>query len=158
MREPAQQRRPDPQSRPRGCTCSKLRRIARRISALYDQRLAAAGVTVTQYSLLTQLRASPGITLTQLAEAMDMDRTSLTRTLRPLQRAGWVSVLPGADARRREIRLTPSGQLCWQAAKPLWQRAQEQVNEVIGASEVNHLHALLDAYVARFRAPPEGEE
>ena len=85
-----------------GCTCFKLRCLTRRVTAVYDRALSAAGIRVTQYSLLSHLRGLRGVPISQLAEKLDMDRTTLTRNLKPLHRGGLGGVGPSSvDARVR---------------------------------------------------------
>jgi DNA-binding MarR family transcriptional regulator len=140
-----------------GCTCFKLRRLTRRVTAVYDRALAGAGMRVTQYSLLAQLRRLHGVSISGLADALDMDRTTLTRNLKPLLEAGWVDVRPSTqDARTRVVEITPSGDAQFQAARTLWRRAQAEVNATIGQSQLNLLHDLLDRSLPLFR-PADGE-
>lgn len=144
-----------------GCTCAKLRRLTRRITAVYDRELAAAGLRVTQFSLLAALRSDTGtgeggdgggIGLTELAERMDMDRSTLSRNLRPLVDRGWAELAAhGQDARVRVARLTAQGLAQWQSARPHWKRAQNEVNATLGAAQVLQLHQQLDEVTPLFR-------
>ena len=70
------------------CTCGRLRRLTRRLTAVYDRALAPCGLRVTQFSLMSNLLSLHAPTLSLLAEAMDMERTTLLRNLRPLAAAG----------------------------------------------------------------------
>jgi DNA-binding MarR family transcriptional regulator len=140
-----------------GCTCSKLRSLTRRVTAVYDRALAVAGLRVTQYSLLSHLRRLRGASMSELADALDMDRTTLTRNLKPLIDAGWVEILPSAhDARMRTVHITSAGDVQFQTARTHWRRAQAEVNATIGAGELAALHALIDRYLPLFR-PGRGE-
>jgi DNA-binding MarR family transcriptional regulator len=151
----------DPPVTVRGCTCFKLRRLTRRVTAVYNRALAPTGMRVTQYSLLSNLRGTGGVPLSQLAETLDMDRTTLTRNLKPLADAGWVEVQPSPlDARVRLVALTASGDEHLRAARAYWRRAQEEVNGTIGEADLGELHAMLDRTVPLFRpvADSEGDE
>jgi DNA-binding MarR family transcriptional regulator len=146
------------ESAPRGCTCFRLQRLTRRVTAVYNRALAPIGMRVTQYSLLSHLRHADPIPLSVLAETLDMDRTTLSRNLRPLTDAGWVEVKGSPDdARVRLVALTGDGQAQLQLARIHWRRAQEEVNSTIGADELARLHDLLDRCVPLFRPAPEGE-
>lgn len=135
-----------------GCTCAKLRRLTRRVTAVYDRLLVPQGMTVTQYALLSQLRRQDGLSLSQIAAQMDMDRSSLTRTLKPLAAAGWVELRPSpSDARARSVHLSAAGLAARERLWPHWQRAQLQVNALLGEAETAQLHALIDTYLPRFR-------
>jgi DNA-binding MarR family transcriptional regulator len=142
----------------RGCTCFRLRRLTRRVTAVYNRALAPTGMRVTQYSLLSNLRHSGPLPLSVLAESLDLDRTTLSRNLRPLCDAGWIAVTGSADdARVRLVAITRQGEAHLQAARAHWRRAQEEVNATIGADELGRLHEMLDRYVPLFRPAPGGE-
>jgi DNA-binding MarR family transcriptional regulator len=135
-----------------GCTCSRLRRLTRRVTAVYDHALAGVGMRVTQFSLLAHLRGLEGVPMTELAERLDMDRTTLTRNLGPLANAGWVVVEPSPDdARRRLVRITPEGVAQWRAARSHWRRAQDEVRATFGDATLASLHRLLDDHLPLFR-------
>ena len=76
-----------------GCVGFRLRKLSRRVSQVYDQMLTPLDLTGTQFSLLSNLATSPGLAIGELADRLMMDPTTLTRTLRPLERS--TSCLPG---------------------------------------------------------------
>jgi DNA-binding MarR family transcriptional regulator len=126
----------------RPCTCFRLRRAARRLSQIYDTHLAPAGLSLNAYSILRH--APQPRLLGELAEALGMDRTTLTRNLKPLLQAGWLQEQRGDDARQRLITITPAGKACLRRARPLWQRAQDEVEATFGPSPTARLNTLLD--------------
>ena len=142
-----------------GCTCARLRRLTRRITAVYDRELAAVGLRVTQYSLLGALQrdaGAQGLPVADLAERMDMDRTTLTRNLQPLTAQGWVELVADPHDRRvRRVRITAAGAAAFAAARPHWRRAQQTVNRTLGAHSVVALHRWLDEVTPAFR--PDGD-
>src|SRR5438270_611200 len=91
------------------CACSQLRRTSRAVSTLYDQFLASAGLTVTQYAILVNIARAGTIHRTQLAAQLGMERTTLTRNLQPLERDGLVTQKPGKDRRELMLSLTAAG-------------------------------------------------
>jgi DNA-binding MarR family transcriptional regulator len=134
-----------------GCTCHRLRKLTRRLTQHYDAYLAPAGLRVTQYSLLANLCHSGPATMSALAILMEMDRTTLTRNLKPLSDAGLVDVAAGEDARERIVSATERGRRACAAARESWRRAQDEVNRALGPEQVAALHQLLDGSLARFR-------
>lgn len=134
----------------RGCTCLRLRKLTRRVTRHYDAHLARAGLRVTQFSVLGMLQHSASLSLSELAARLEMDRTTLSRNLGPLEAAAWVEVGAGRDARSRAVRITAAGREAWERAKPLWRRAQDELNQALGPDHVAGLHALLDDSLARF--------
>jgi len=134
---------------PNLCTCFRLRKLSRLVTQRYDRELAASGLTLNQYSILRRAaRASK--TIGALARELGMDRTTLTRDLRPLATAGWVELVAGADARHREVRVTSAGKTVLAAARPSWQRAQDAVERQLGAAGVEQLHRQLDDVIRHF--------
>src|SRR5215470_7019099 len=89
--------------------------------------------------------------LRKLAVALAMDRTTLTRNLKPLADADLVAVAPGDDARARIVSATRRGRRAWQDARELWREAQDEVNRALGAEQVAALHDLLDDSLRRLR-------
>jgi DNA-binding MarR family transcriptional regulator len=132
-----------------GCTCDRLRKLTRRITQHYDTRLAPSGLRVTQYSLLARLVRGGPATISALAGRMEMDRTTLTRNLKPLVDARLVEIAPGEDARSRVVNVTARGSDAWAGARQLWRRAQDEVNRALGADEVARLHTVLEDSLAR---------
>jgi len=126
------------------CTHDALRRLMRRLSAHYDARLRPVGLKTTQYSLLSRVGWLGPVRPVDLAEAMGLDASTLTRNLKPLAQAGWLVQTPGADARSRLVSLTDEGRAKLAEARALWRKAQSSLNEALGAQRVAALHAMLE--------------
>jgi DNA-binding MarR family transcriptional regulator len=114
------------------CACEGLRRAARAISRVYGGALAGLGLTPTQLAILVATRLRGSLPLSRLAEGLRLDRTSLYRAIRPLERAGYLEVSSGQTQRERVATVTPKGGRILQAALPIWQRTQEQFVEALG--------------------------
>lgn len=127
---------------PRGCTHFQLRQFSRQLGLLYDAELATVGLKTTQFSLLSSLQALGPVRPADLARAMKLEPSTLTRNLRPLLAAGWVESGPGPDGRSRTLRITPAGAALRAQARQAWQRAQQRLNATLGAQRVAALHAL----------------
>ena len=134
-----------------GCTCTRIRRLARRVTQHYDRALAPCGLRVTQFALLSRLVRPEAMAIGPLADALDMDRTTLTRNLRPLVDAKLVALASSrSDARVREVRLTAAGRRRHDEAKRLWRHAQDAINRTWGDDEVASLHVLFDRLIETF--------
>ena len=129
------------------CNCTVLRKAARRVSMLYDRALEPSGIRLTQYSLLAELDRSGPMTITELANAMVMERNGLGHNLQPLERDGLIRMEVGSDRRSRIIVMTEMGRQCLAKAKPLWRRAQKQFATAFQAEEIDALRALLTTAV-----------
>jgi DNA-binding MarR family transcriptional regulator len=134
--------------RPQGCTNLKLRQASRLVARLYDAELSPTGLHKTQYSLLSHVVKLGPTTAGELARAMRLDASTLSRNLQPLVQAGWVEVTSGDDARQRVIRATESGSTLRAEAQRAWKRAQHSLNARLGDAQVRELHDLLDRLIA----------
>lgn len=147
-----------PTAKPQGCTNLQLRQLTRRVSQRYDAQMAQIGLKTTQYSLLSYVVKLGPIRPADLAQAMAMEPSTLTRNLKPLMTAGWVEMTPGVDARSRLVRATPDGQAMRAQAQRLWKQAQLSLNETLGAERVQALHALIQESLALLaQSHPETE-
>lgn len=147
----------DTNQRPRGCTNLKLRQLTRLVTQHYDSEMGKTGLKTTQYSLLSHIQTLGPVQPGELAKAMRMDASTLTRNLKPLQEAGWVDMLPGPDARSRIVQLTPAGLAKRQEAQRHWRLAQESFNERVGPAHVVALHALIDETMHLLDHDPEAQ-
>lgn len=124
---------------PQACLCFNLRKAARAVTQLYDAALEPAGLRATQFSLLAALDRRDAVTITDLARAMVMDRTTLTRNLRPLEKQGLVAIAPGDDRRTREVSLTRRGRQTLTRATPRWRHAQTGMLDALGDRRARRL-------------------
>ena len=125
------------------CACSQVRRLSRKLSSLYDTLLSPEDLTITQYSLLANIERAGQLSHAVLAEKVGMDRTTLTRNLRPLTRAKWVAAATGKDRRQHLLQLTAAGRRKLVRSLPLWEEAQRQFLSQIGTESLQELRALL---------------
>ena len=130
--------------KPQGCTNLKLRQLMRRVAQHYDAEVGKTGLKGTQYSLLSYVIKLGPIRPVDLAEAMNVDASTLSRNLKPLVAAGWVTQEAGADARSRLVQATDAGREKRAEAQRRWRIAQEGLNAALGPQRVIALHALID--------------
>jgi DNA-binding MarR family transcriptional regulator len=114
------------------CACANLHRAERVVNHFYDTVLRPSGLRATQFTLLQALNEAPEITQRQLAELLDIDSTTLTRTLAPLRRKGWLHAEAGADRRALRLSLTAAGKREYKRALPYWQSAQKGLKQALG--------------------------
>ena len=131
------------------CNCLALRQAARHVTQFYDQCLAPTGLRTTQLSILAKLRRLGPLTINALARKLVMDRTTLGRTMLPLERDGLIRVANSSvDRRSKELRLTKSGEARLREARTLWVQAQKEYERQFGASRASRLRDELRAVVA----------
>jgi DNA-binding MarR family transcriptional regulator len=133
--------------------CATARMAARSLTRIYDRALEPAGIRTTQFSVLARLLEEGPLPLTHLAGRLAMDRTTLARDLRPLERRGLVAISVGADRRVRMAELTPAGRRLVDEVRPLWKQVQRDVRAQLGPDHVARLMDELRAAIAINPAP-----
>lgn len=149
--EPPRKAAAAPAATPKGCSSLKLRQLSRRVSQQFDELVSPTGMKTTQYSLLSAIVRMGPVRPGQLAAAMEMDASTLTRNLQPLIAREWVVLNPGSDGRSRQVEATEAGVAQQALARKAWQRAQQTFNERVGVELVLRLHAVLDDCMTALR-------
>lgn len=119
----------------RTCADFNMRRAARLVSQVFNQELKPAGIRITQFSLMVSAKMSENLVLHKLARVLGMDRTTLSRNLRLLEKNGLAELTKGDDRREVLVRLTPLGEETLQRALPLWAKAQQKVIDSVGSDK-----------------------
>jgi DNA-binding MarR family transcriptional regulator len=137
----------------RHCIAVRLRLLNRVVTNLYDDALRPLGLKVSQLNVLV-VTAKLGLARpAQVCEVLQLDASTLSRNVKPLQAHGWLEVVPDEDARAQPFRLTPQGRRLIEKAVPAWEEAQRRATELLGAEGV----ALLDDAAKRlWQAKAEG--
>lgn len=130
------------------CLCIDLRTAAQQLTQVYDDVMAPSGITVTQFSQLHLISKLAGPTLKELAAASQLERSTLGRNIRVLEKQDLVQMKVGQDARTRTIHLTRKGQAAFKRAVPLWKKVQSELLKRIGTSGRNQLDGMLDTLTA----------
>jgi len=133
------------------CLCLNLRRTARAVTQFYNGVLAPSGLRATQFSLLAAILSRGPLTMSALAQALVMDRTTLTRNLRPLEKRGLIAVHPGEDRRERRVAITAAGTVAAARARRLWRQAQTHMVTELGAPDARALLDQLSETIAAAR-------
>src|ERR1700694_3364189 len=126
------------------CRCLAARRNARAITRRYDARLRPHGLRATQFSVLAALALAGAKPISELAEGLGLERTTLTRSAALLEENGWIRPGRSEDGRERPLLLTPSGRRKLEAAFPAWKAAQASVG-----SNPRRVSADADTMIAR---------
>ncbi len=127
-----------------------MRRAARHLTQAYDKYLSQAGLRISQYSLLRALARMGPMNMQAAAREMGLDRTTLGRNLRPLERDGLVSIeIDDADRRGRSLDLTEAGRAKLALALPLWQAAQSSFEAAYGTDRTSGLNTTLEEIAGR---------
>jgi DNA-binding MarR family transcriptional regulator len=134
--------------KPEICSCLALRQATRLATQLYDQYLAPSGLRITQFSILAKLKRLGPTTINALAAELVVDRTTLGRTILPLERDSLIRIEPSAtDARSKELHLTRKGGARLDSAIPRWAEAQKRFEAAYGKERTAQLRSLLHGVV-----------
>jgi DNA-binding MarR family transcriptional regulator len=129
------------------CACLKVRMAARAVTRAYDSILRPVGLRATQLYVLVAVAIDGATSIAALADFLGMDRTTLTRNLRPLQKQGLISVGPEGWRRSRNLEITKKGRSRLREALPLWERAQDALREKLGYQAWVDVRAGLDRLI-----------
>lgn len=124
------------------CMCASLRRASRVLTQLYEDELRPLGLRGTQFTILQALSLAREVSQGTLGQILAIDSTTLTRTLRIMQRHGWIAERRGDDRRERLLRLSKEGQNQFRRALPYWESAQRKLAEQLGDSASGTLFDL----------------
>ena len=131
-------------SDPLHCVSNNLHQTARAISRIYAEEISQSGIKRSQFPILGFLIRFGPLRLTELADLLFMERTTLTRNLKPLEKLNFVSVTREADdARAKEVKVTDAGQAKFLEARKLWKRAQKRILKKFGVENWRALESSL---------------
>lgn len=125
------------------CVCANVRRAARVLTNVYEEALRSFQLSSSQLTILQVLWRAGELSQGALGQALAMNSTTLTRTLRTMVRAGWIQTGQGTDRREKRLRLSAAGRRLLQRALPAWERAQRKVLRKFGQQRWAALHTLL---------------
>src|ERR1041384_2624416 len=130
------------------CIAVRLRLLNRVVTNFYDDALRPLGLKVSQLNVLVATAKLGLARPAQVCEILQLDASTLSRNIKPLQANGWLEVMPDEDARAQLFRLTPQGRRLIEKAVPAWEEAQRQATELLGDEGI----ALLDEAARKLRS------
>jgi len=130
------------------CMAFNLKKATRAVQNLFDKAFKSIGLEGTQYTVLAHIYISGPITLTKLADLMSVNRTTLGRNLKPLEKKGLISIKSDDDRRAKLIAITNNGIEVLTRAQPIWKETHDRIKELLGgtnwASTIENLRVLTD--------------
>lgn len=129
------------------CLCHHVRRTARTITRIFDEALQPLSLKASQFNILAAIGAREAGTATEIAHLLAMDRTTLSRNLKPLRDGGYLTSYGGAGRRPDTLELTGAGRTLLTQATVNWQEAQSLLAQRLGASQAGILLQGLEAAV-----------
>jgi DNA-binding MarR family transcriptional regulator len=127
------------------CYCAALRTATRKTTTIYDEVLAPTGVNLAQFSLLRKIQRAAPVSLSELGRIAELDRSTVGRNVKVLQRMGLTRVTPGEDQREATVTLDEKGLAVLREGAPLWDEAQRRIETKLGDGGAERLRSLLGA-------------
>ena len=134
------------------CLCKRTRAAARAITRVYDEELRQTGLRPSQVEVLVTVAANSELSISALADELGMDRTTLTRNLRPLEKRGLVALSAEGRHRTRLVCLTPTGETALGGLVGHWERAQAAMERSLGEAGVATVRRSSAAIASAVRA------
>lgn len=131
------------------CLCALIRKAGRIVTRQYDKCLKPSGLKVTQFSMLANIARNPAISVSELAELLFMDQTTVSRNLRVLEKSGYIHLEPEmTDHRTKRIQIADIGISKMNEARPLWEKAQLDMERVLGRQSIEGMMGSLKKITA----------
>lgn len=127
------------------CHCVVLRKASRKVTSYYDDALAPLGINVAQFSLLRHIDRMAPVSLTDLGARVELDRSTVGRNAKVLERMGLVLIRPGKDQREATLAISETGQGLLREGAPLWDAVQADIETRLGPGGIEQLRGLLAA-------------
>jgi DNA-binding MarR family transcriptional regulator len=126
------------------CICGLVRRSGRILTKKYDHYLKPSGLKATQLGMLANISKNPAVTVSELAKLLLMDQSTVTRNLRVLEKLGYILLEPAiSDNRIKRIHVSDSGKSKMDEARPMWERAQLEMERILGKKSIE---GLIDSF------------
>ena len=133
------------------CACFNIRRLSRAITQFYDAEVRRHGLRPTQAPILRALQAKDGWSMAELSEWLGMERTTLLRNLRPLQRDGLARAKGGGRGGHVKLEITEKGRATLAKLHPAWRSAQDKVVAILGKERWSTILSDLQAVVGKLK-------
>ncbi|AYD02337.1 MarR family winged helix-turn-helix transcriptional regulator [Neorhizobium sp. NCHU2750] len=127
------------------CHCTLLRQATRKVSSYYDEALAPLGVNIGQFSLLRNIRRMEPVSLTDLAHRVELDRSTVGRNAKVLERLELIAIGHGEDHREAVLTIAEKGREVLERGAPLWDGVQDEIDARLGPEKAEQLQELLAA-------------
>ena len=140
------------------CLCAALRQASRAVTRFYDHELRESGLRTTQHAVLRLLGRVGEVRKGDLGDMASLDETTLTRSLRPLEANGWITLRAGADRREKLVAITEAGKKKLEQARPAWTRAQKRMQRIMPGETRDSLFTELLTVTKAASSIPLGEK
>lgn len=128
------------------CHCMNLRRAANKATTVYDTYLKPSGLSISQFSLLSHIKQLSPVSVSNLAKTMGLDRTTLVRNLKQLEKSEYIHDV-SKGGRERQLQLTETGTHIYNKAFENWQEAQTYFKQIINEDQMEAFENFLEKII-----------
>ena len=132
------------------CACTRVRTAARLMTRAYDEALRPCGLSAAQLAILAAVDVDKATSIAELSKRLAMDRTTLSRNLKPLEKARWLRLGVEGWKRSKTVHVTTEGRQRLGRAAALWETAQTTFLKRFGKAEWTRVERDLQAISALF--------
>ncbi len=126
------------------CVGARVRMLNRALTQVYDEELRPLGLKFSQMNILTAVTLTGPVQPRDIAEALCIEKSTLSRNLRVMEKNGWIESTPGETGRDQLLESTPAGVRLLEEARPAWRRAQSRVRTMLGDEAIDSLLGAVD--------------
>lgn len=126
------------------CYCTRLKTVTRKVAGLYDVALAPVGINIAQFAILRNVRRHQPVSLTELGRLLELDRSTMGRNIRVVEKMGLVWLGRGEDQRELVVSLSEQGEAILEEASPLWEECQRDITGRLGTDRLKALNEMSD--------------
>lgn len=123
------------------CLYFNVNALARKLNRIWDQAFQDLGLSPSHAYTLRAILANPGMTHRELAEALQLEKSTITRFVDILQKKGLVQRMRFAGADRREMSIMPTvnAQQIQQSLESTAEQLYQQMIGLLGSQELPEL-------------------
>ncbi len=129
------------------CYCTKIRQASKALTQYYIETMQPSGLKITQFALLSHIKRLGPLTMNELSDAMNLERTTLVRNLKPLEKKKLIRILSQKNSKAYLIQLTHEGEKTLTKAMPYWHQAQASIEELLTKEEFEILEEILRKFM-----------
>ena len=129
---------------PATCVNAKIRRLHRKINAIYMEKFKPYGIQGSMLSILFIIGKQSTINQKTLADLLVLDPSTMSRDVKKLVSKGWVKVNKGEDTRSSELSITVAGCLLLEEIAPIWEKLHNKVSELLGNFSVQQIDVITE--------------
>jgi len=126
------------------CVAMRVRYLNRSLTAIYDDAFRPLGITAGQVNVLVAVIKQGSLSPGQLGNILNMEKSTLSRNLERMRKAGWIEIIAPSSGRTHSIQASKEGKDLLLELLPLWREAQEATDQLLDVDGSDALRKVGD--------------